>query len=126
MCQKGLFYFILSSIDLSGVLIPSRMLKVAVKVLRSVQPGKPIVRVRLSLFFMQFMYRFQTFLRESGLWSAAQHPNITPFLGVSFDFHRRGTPCLVSPFLKEGNIINYIKKHPGANKLALVRRVKSL
>jgi len=80
-----------------------RIEKVAVKVLRSVQPGQPI-----------------TFLRESGLWSAAQHPNITPFLGVSFDFHRRGTPCLVSPFLKEGNIINYIKKHPGANKLALL------
>jgi len=46
-----------------------------------------------------------------------EHNNILPFYGVSTtvaDF------CLVSPWCKNGNIMGYLKKHPGVNRFDLV------
>jgi serine/threonine protein kinase len=63
---------------------------------------------------------YQIFLRESCVWSTLSHPNITPLLGVVFDFDQLQTPCLVSPYYMNGHIQKYIENHPGVNKLALV------
>jgi len=50
------------------------------------------------------------------MWKHARHPNIVPFLGVT------STPLqLVSNWMPGGNVMEYIKEHPGANRLALVR-----
>jgi hypothetical protein len=48
------------------------------------------------------------------------HPNITPLLGVVFNFDRPRTPGLVCPFYRHGDILKYLKNQPNANKLALV------
>lgn len=62
----------------------------------------------------------QRLIQECYVRSAATHPNITPFLGISFDFDRPGVPCLVSPYYQHGDITSYLKEHPHINKLPLV------
>jgi len=45
------------------------------------------------------------------------HPNVLPFLGVSevlFSF------SIISPWLPNGNILDYMKNNPGTNRLGLV------
>lgn len=65
----------------------------------------------------------QRVIQEGRVWSTATHPNITPFLGFSFDFDRPGLPCLVSPYYGHGNITSYLKKYPHINKLPLIMQV---
>ena len=55
-------------------------------------------------------------------WKYISHPNVLPFLGVSeslFWF------SIISPWLPNGNIVQYTKKDPLVNRLQLVsnRRV---
>jgi len=88
---------------------PGSVTEVAVKVLKG--PDDPEKRIRI--------------LREMSVWSSVHHPNIAPFLGVSFDFDRPRTPCLVSPYYRHGNIMAYIKKQPNVNKLALLTQTSS-
>jgi len=85
-----------------------RVTEVTVKVLRSVQPSSLI-----------------NFLHASRRWSIPCHPNVTPFLGITFDFHRPGTPCLVLPFYQHGNITNYVKKHLNVDKASLLSQAAS-
>jgi hypothetical protein len=62
----------------------------------------------------------QKLLREVRVWSSVHHQNITPFLGISFDFERPGTSCLISPYYRNGNISSYSKGQPMVDKVALV------
>jgi len=49
------------------------------------------------------------------MWKYAKHPNIVPFLGVT------SAPLqLVSNWMPGGNVMEYIKQHPGADRLALL------
>jgi serine/threonine protein kinase len=59
-------------------------------------------------------------VREIEAWPAVNHPNITPFFGICFDFDRPGVPSLVVPYYRNGNILNYTKQNPNVNKLSLV------
>ena len=59
----------------------------------------------------------QRFYRDIVGWKYVFHPNVLPFLGVSeavFPF------CIVSPWLVNGNIVEYVRKQQGANRLHLV------
>ena len=50
-------------------------------------------------------------------WKYVSHPNVLPFLGVSetlFSF------SIISPWLRNGNIVEFIQKHREANRLQLV------
>jgi len=66
----------------------------------------------------------QRFYREVIGWKYVSHPNVLPFLGISetlFPF------CIITPWLPNGNIVEYIRQHQGVNRLQLVRyRHKSL
>lgn len=73
-----------------------------------------------DLQFPPYIYRPQRFMRETSVWFNVHHPNITPLLGISTDFDQPNKPCLVLPYYQHGNIVNYIRKHPYANKPALV------
>jgi hypothetical protein len=60
------------------------------------------------------------------VWNMVIHPNITPLLGMSFDFDRPRMPCLISPYYPHGSITDYIKEHPKVDKLPLVcRKIES-
>ena len=56
-------------------------------------------------------------------WKYVSHPNVLPFHGVSealFPF------CIISPWMSNGNIIEYSKKNQRANRLRLVSDLHDL
>ena len=63
----------------------------------------------------------QAFFKEALLWGHLSHPNILPFYGIYHleDTHRRIS--FVSPWMENGNVTEYLKRHPLANRLLLVR-----
>jgi len=64
----------------------------------------------------------QRFYREIVAWKYVSHPNVLPFLGVSetlFSF------SIISPWLRNGNIVEYIQKHRGVNRLHLLAQAAS-
>jgi len=80
------------------------IVEVAVKVMKGVQDA--FVNTRL--------------LREIRVWASVNHPNISPFFGVSLNFDRPLTPCLVSPYYRHGDILKYLKDHSRVNELPLI------
>ena len=59
----------------------------------------------------------QRFYREVVKWKYLSDPNVLPFLGVSetlFPF------CIITPWLSNGNITEYVKRKPEVDRLRLV------
>jgi len=79
---------------------------------------------RISLADIYIFY--QRLLREFRVWSKVNHRNIMPLLGITYDFDRPNTPCLVSPYYRHSTIVNYLKERPRINKLALVSHIAGL
>jgi serine/threonine protein kinase len=72
-----------------------------------------------------FLYRrrtectsYQTLCREINGCKSISHPNLLPVIDVSetlFPF------CIMSPWMPDGNIRQYLQANPNANRLTLVR-----
>ncbi|OCH88106.1 kinase-like protein [Obba rivulosa] len=58
------------------------------------------------------------FCKEAAVWKYLQHENITRFYGVCVD---RTPVCLVSAWMTNGTIIDYLERNHAANRLDLVR-----
>src|SRR3954465_11197331 len=68
---------------------------------------------------------FQEYCDEALIWQQLRHVNILPFLGCCADeFSPRY--ALVSPWMENGNMLAYMKKHPGINRLSLVNAISAL
>lgn len=52
------------------------------------------------------------------MWKFLQHPNILPLTGVTMSETRFE---MVSEWMKNGNISEFIRKHPKADRIKLVR-----
>ncbi|KAF8596234.1 kinase-like protein, partial [Ceratobasidium sp. AG-I] len=52
--------------------------------------------------------------REIHTWSKCDHPNVLKLLGL-VEF--RDQIGMVSPWMKEGNLVHYLQREPGANRL---------
>ena len=61
----------------------------------------------------------QELAREVLIWKELSHPNVLPLLGIDL-IARRPTCCLVSPWMKNGNVITFLKMNPDFNKSSLV------
>ena len=59
----------------------------------------------------------QRFCKEVPLWKHVNHENILTFYGASMNQNRF---CMVYPWMENGNILNYTRKNPEANRLRLV------
>ena len=59
----------------------------------------------------------QRFYREIVGWKHISHSNVLPFLGVS---EMLSSFCVLTPWLLNGNIVEYTKKYHKANRLQLV------
>ncbi|KAF5362148.1 hypothetical protein D9756_002541 [Leucocoprinus leucothites] len=60
-------------------------------------------------------------VRELILWAHASHPNILPFYGVMLESdHNSQRICLVSPFMKNGNLHDYASRLPQKSRLPLI------
>ena len=52
------------------------------------------------------------------IWRRLSHPNVLPVLGIS---PKLFPLCIVSEWMIDGNIMDFITKHPEVNRLRLVR-----
>ena len=57
------------------------------------------------------------FCREAVAWKHLRHPNILPFLGVNLETHKY---AMISEWMDNGNINEFIEKHREANRMQLV------
>jgi serine/threonine protein kinase len=62
----------------------------------------------------------QTFSHEAVLWRQLSHPNVLPFYGVYHWDQNRSRVCLISPWMSNGNIVQYLEDYPHANRINLV------
>lgn len=54
------------------------------------------------------------------LWAHLSHQNILPFYGVYFLDEAARQMCLVSPWMEQGNLEEYLSAHPEAPRMLLV------
>ncbi|KXN84856.1 Cytokinesis protein sepH [Leucoagaricus sp. SymC.cos] len=59
-------------------------------------------------------------IKEVILWAHSSHPNVLPFLGVFLEGQDSPRPCLVSPFMKNGNLKTYAARLPQKFRLPLI------
>ncbi|KAG8934245.1 hypothetical protein FRC02_010306 [Tulasnella sp. 418] len=82
--------------------------EVAVKELR--MQGKPLNRSYKALLRDRFC-------QEVVLWSKLCHPNIVPLLGYIVTVDKETAfPGLISPWYNKGDVVNYLKANPEANR----------
>lgn len=65
------------------------------------------------------MLLIQRFIKEALVWKRLSHPNVLPFLGVVNS--PQGSFGMVSSWMPQGNIVEYLVSHPTANRPLLVR-----
>ncbi|KAK7054448.1 hypothetical protein VNI00_003646 [Paramarasmius palmivorus] len=78
--------------------------QVALKRLRTFQNNSHDARHRI----------FQKFCKEALIWRQLDHKFILPFLGIDAENFPRH-PCMVSPWMANGTIMQFLKKNPKAD-----------
>ncbi|KIY69009.1 kinase-like protein, partial [Cylindrobasidium torrendii FP15055 ss-10] len=76
--------------------------------------GKPVALKSLRVFGGSASERRKTcksFYKEALLWQRLDHKNVLPFLGVDTE-NFPGRPCMVSPWMANGNAHDFVKNHP--------------
>jgi len=63
----------------------------------------------------------QNFDHEAHLWSQLRHPNVLLFLGIFFAPPMY--PAMVSEFMTNGTLVDYLSKHPDADRVHLLSGV---
>ncbi|KAL0574948.1 Rho guanine nucleotide exchange factor [Marasmius crinis-equi] len=56
---------------------------------------------------------FKAYLREAIRWRQLQHPNILPFLGMYYLDDNRRRVCLISPYMKRGDLNKFLGRRNG-------------
>lgn len=94
---------------------------VAIKVLKPYQHSN-VKNYQKVVLFRHRLYHILTcnqfIARESILWAQLSHPNVLPFIGVC---ELGGEIGLVSPWMKNGDVMEYLEKNPHADRGRLVR-----
>ncbi|KIK69391.1 hypothetical protein GYMLUDRAFT_35470 [Collybiopsis luxurians FD-317 M1] len=62
------------------------------------------------------------FINEALVWRQLNHPNILPLLGVNMELFSPSF-CLVSPWMKNKDIITYLKQNPAHDLLSVLHEV---
>ena len=62
----------------------------------------------------------QNFASEAVIWQQFSHPNILPFFGVFHVPDKIPRVCLVSPWLEEGNVVEFLNRNGDTNCVQLV------
>ncbi|KAF9784423.1 kinase-like domain-containing protein [Thelephora terrestris] len=83
---------------------------------RGRQVAVKTIRITMSSDFDSL----QEFCREAVAWRHLRHPNILPLLGVDLKQHRLS---MVSEWMHQGNINEYVQRHGGVNRLQLLADV---
>ncbi|KAL0060222.1 MAP kinase kinase kinase [Marasmius tenuissimus] len=64
------------------------------------------------------------FCQEALLWTQLRHPNLLPLLGVNTDLFSQRL-CLVSPWMKHGDIISFLKKNHSHERVRVLYEIVS-
>lgn len=62
----------------------------------------------------------QIYAKEAILWGQLCHPNIVPFYGIYYLNEARRQVCLVSPWMRNGSLVDYLKNNPDAHRKPFV------
>ncbi|KAF7341251.1 Argonaute-like protein [Mycena venus] len=62
---------------------------------------------------------YKELAREVLIWKELSHPNVLPLLGIDL-IARKPSCCLVSPWMKNGNVMAFLETHPNFSKSSLV------
>lgn len=62
----------------------------------------------------------KVFSNEAVIWYYVRHANCLPFYGVYVFDGAEKTWCLVSPWMKDGHVNDYLKKHPDTDRYPLI------
>jgi serine/threonine protein kinase len=85
--------------------------KVAVKVLRGGSSSNPD-------FLDKFKQRLE---KEARVWRSLEHPNVSEFYGLAFNFGYM--PALILPFYGHGNVVDYVRNKDNTAKLDMVKQI---
>ncbi|KAF9447205.1 hypothetical protein P691DRAFT_671944, partial [Macrolepiota fuliginosa MF-IS2] len=58
----------------------------------------------------------KAYTREMILWGGMRHPNIMPFYGTFYLDEECKKLCLLSPWMNNGNVVDYLKKNPDVDR----------
>ena len=59
----------------------------------------------------------QRFCKEVVMWKFLQHPNVLPLIGITMS---EGRFAMISEWMTNGNINDFVKANPDADRLGLV------
>ncbi|PBK64321.1 kinase-like protein, partial [Armillaria solidipes] len=62
------------------------------------------------------------FCSEVLVWRNLEHPNVLRFVGVNEDLFYPSF-CLISPWMKNGDIISFLSQNPGHDRMQCIREV---
>ncbi len=62
---------------------------------------------------------YQQFCQEALVWKQLNHPNVLAFLGVNMELFAPRF-CLVSPWMSNGTLLDYLEKNPEHNRMKAV------
>ena len=102
--------------------------RVAIKALRAYQGDnvrklRKVIRSIILMTFTAFANNHhQAFCKEVAMWKRIFHPNIVPFLGVS---EGPAPISMVSEWMPNGNVREYVAKNPEVSRLQLVSEFES-
>ena len=51
-------------------------------------------------------------MQEAIVWRQLDHPNLLPFLGIYYMDDKMRRLCLVSPWMEQGNLVDFMKDSP--------------
>ncbi|KAF9455741.1 kinase-like domain-containing protein [Collybia nuda] len=83
--------------------------------------GKPVCLKVVKMYQKSDQHiPLKAFSREAVLWSQLAHINVLPFIGIYRIGDKRDRIGLVSPWMDYGDVNEYIRNHPGADRQLLV------
>ncbi|KAF9256251.1 kinase-like protein [Marasmius fiardii PR-910] len=74
---------------------------VCLKVVKIYTEASDVQRVRLLAAYMQ----------EAIVWQQLKHPNVLPFIGMYYLNNTQEQLCLISPWMDDGNLSQFVKKN---------------
>ncbi|KAH7910507.1 kinase-like domain-containing protein [Hygrophoropsis aurantiaca] len=85
--------------------------------------GRVVAVKMMRTYHTQDERLFKTFAKEAVLWARLSNPYVLPLLGVYCIFEPIHRVCLVSPWMDNRNLSQYLEEHPETNRLSLIQDV---
>ncbi|KAH7926547.1 kinase-like protein [Leucogyrophana mollusca] len=83
--------------------------------------GRPVAVKKMRVFgFRDVEVLMKAYSKEAVLWAQLSSPYVLPFCGVYCANERSPRACLVSPWMDNGNLPQYLKDNPKANRPQLM------